>query len=149
MLLLAVGTVWHPSPFRDEHNKDNNLRAQFQYMTTQARPDDLVFVNGPWGAALLAAYYLHQQRPAQPMLYWINIHQGQPVSLPPAALLTPYHRVWLFRNRANNERGLQQAKDYLQALYPAHTKQYDWFVYWNPASSPAPQPQAPNSASTP
>jgi 4-amino-4-deoxy-L-arabinose transferase-like glycosyltransferase len=140
MLLLAICTVWSPSPFRDEHNKDNDIRGQFRYMTTQVRPDDLVFTNGPWGASLLAAYYLHQQRPNQPMIYWINVHNAHPVPLPQTALLKPYHRVWLFRNRANNERGLQQAKEYLQALYPAHTRQHDWFIYWDPAASPTPRP---------
>jgi hypothetical protein len=138
MLLLAVCNVWSPSPFRDEHNKDNNLRAQFRYMVHQARPDDLVFTNGPWGASLLAAYYLNRERPGQPMIYWINAHRGQPVSLPNPAVLKPYHRVWLFRNRANNERGLQQVKEYLQAQYPARTKEQDWFIYWNPAFSPSP-----------
>lgn len=138
MLWLAVCNVLAPSPFRDEHNKDNDLRAQFRTMTQQARPNDLVFTNGPWGASLLAAYYLNQQRPGQPMIYWINTHRGQSVPLPQPTLLMPYHRVWLFRNRANNERGLQQLKEYLQAVYPQHIRQQDWFIYWDPRFSPAP-----------
>lgn len=138
MLLLAIATVWSPSPFRDEHNKDKDMQAKMRFMTHQARSDDLVFTNGPWGASLLAAYYLNAQRPNQPMTYWINAHRGQTVPLPPTGLLTPYHRVWLFRNRANNERGLQDIKEYLQTQYAAHTQLQDWFIYWNPAFSVAP-----------
>jgi uncharacterized membrane protein len=138
MLLLALCNVWNPSPFRDEHNKDNDFSAQFRTLTQQAKPDDLVFANGPWGASLLAAYYLNQQRPQQPMIYWINTHRGQAIPLPSPALLKQYHRVWLFRNRANNERGLQQAKEAMQSLYPEYTRQQDWFIYWDPAFSPAP-----------
>lgn len=131
MLLLAVFNVWSPSPFRDEHNKDKDIRGKFHYMVHNARPDDLVFTNGPWGAALIAAYYLKQQRPMQPMTYWINRHRGQTVPLPNPDVLHPYGRVWLFRYRANNERGLQEIKDYLQAQYQEHQQTKDWFIYWN------------------
>ncbi|WP_373533327.1 hypothetical protein [Vampirovibrio sp.] len=138
MLFLAIGCVWAPSPFRDEHNKDDNIRQKIRYFTSQAQPNDLIFANGPWGAPNLAAYYLHQSRPAQPMLYWINQFNGQTVPLPKPALLQPYQRVWLFRHRANNERGLQTCKDYLQALYPHVVKTHDWFIYSRtaPASKP-------------
>ena len=130
MLILAVCNVWSPSPFRDEHNKDKNIRQKFRYMTQHAHPGDLIFANGPWGAALLAAYYLKQQRPTQPMIYWISHHRGHTIPLPDSRLLQSYSRTWLFRNRANNERGLQQAKEYLQAQYQQHTQTHDWFIYW-------------------
>jgi len=129
MGLLAVALVAYPSPFRDEHNKDKDIRGKFQWMTNQARPTDLVFVNGPWGAALTTGYYLRRQRPEQPMFYWINQHQGQAVPLPAPSLLSAYQRVWLFRYRANNERGLQQAKEYLQSQFPRLTRTHDWFIY--------------------
>jgi uncharacterized membrane protein len=132
MFLLAVCNVWYPSPFRDEHNKDKDIRQKFRYMAQNAQPGDLVFANGPWGAALIAAYYLHRERPAQPMIYWISHHRGKTVPLPKLSLFEPYPRTWLFRNRANNERGLQQAKEYLQAQYLEHTQTQDWFIYWTP-----------------
>jgi hypothetical protein len=63
------------------------------------------------------------------MFYWINQHQGQAVPLPAPSLLSAYQRVWLFRYRANNERGLQQAKEYLQSQFPRMTRTHDWFIY--------------------
>jgi 4-amino-4-deoxy-L-arabinose transferase-like glycosyltransferase len=130
MILFSIANVWSPSPFRDEHNK-KDVRAKLAYMTQNAQPDDLVFVNGPMGAPNLAAWYIVQTRPNQPMLYWISDYRGQRVALPEKTHLAPYKRVWLFRNRANNERGLQQAKDYLKALYPnvTYIEAQDWFLY--------------------
>jgi uncharacterized membrane protein len=144
MLLLAVLNVWNPSPFRDEHNKDKNIRAKIHYMAQHARPDDLVFANGPFGAPLIAAYYLlrepsrsgagnpHSAKipPAQiPIVYWISDYYGQHPDLPSGTLFAGYPRVWLFRYRANNERGLQQAKDALSARYPHLDQPRDWFLY--------------------
>lgn len=62
------------------------------------------------------------------MLYWMS-QADYPTPLPSPDLLKPYQRVWLFRERANNERGLQQVKDYLQRLYPHQTQENDWFIY--------------------
>lgn len=129
MLFGAIAGVWSPSPFRDEHNKDDNIRRKIRYFTDHARPGDLIFANGPFGAPNLAAYYLNQTRPTQPMVYWINEFNGQKVQLPAAALFRPYQRVWLFRHRANNERGLQTAKNYLYAMYPHRVETHDWFIY--------------------
>jgi uncharacterized membrane protein len=129
MLVLAVASVWAPSPFRDEHNKDDRLHQKIQYFVNHAQPHDLIFANGPWGAPNMAAYYLQQSRPNQPMIYWINAFNGQKVPLPKPALFEPYQRVWLFRYRSNNERGLQTCKDYLQSLYPYQVKTQDWFIY--------------------
>lgn len=129
MLLLAIATVWQPSPFRDEHNKDKDIRGKFSMMAQQAKPDDLVLANGPWGAALISAYYLNQFRPEQPILYWINRHGNQSVPLPASTVFKPYGRVWLFRYRANNERGLQAIKDRLKASYPKLERRVDWFLY--------------------
>ncbi len=129
MTVMAVATVAAPSPFRDEHNKDKNIRRKIGYFVENARPQDLVFVNGPWGAPNLAAYYLNASRPQQPVLYWIKDFRGQAVPLPSKTLFKPYQRVWLFRDRANNERGLQTAKNYLQSVYPHWTQSHDWFIY--------------------
>lgn len=129
MSLLALANVWSPSPFRDEHNKDNDIRGKFQYFAKHARPGDLILTNGPLGAPNIAAYYLQASMPNQPIVYWISEFRGLPVALPSTALIEPYQRVWLFRYRANNERGLQTAKDYLQGLYPHLKKTEDWFIY--------------------
>lgn len=129
MVLLAALNVAHPSRFRDEHNKDQDIRAKMHYFVQNAAPHDLIFVNGPFGAPNLAAYYLQQEAPTQPMIYWINRYQGQAVALPDPRILKPYRRVWLFRYRANNERGLQTAKDYLQKHFPHLTQSRDWFIY--------------------
>lgn len=146
MAILAVGAVWSPSPLRDEHNKDKNIRAKIHTMAHLAGPHDLIFVNGPWGAPAIAAYYLVREKfpvvvnasakistgmPSEkiPLLYWISNYRGQRVPLPPASQLSPYSRVWLFRYRANNERGLQKSKDYLHRLYPHLTRFDDWFLY--------------------
>jgi uncharacterized membrane protein len=127
MVLLGFANTWAPSPFRDEHNK-KDIRGKIQWMTHQARPQDLVLVNGPPGAPGLAAWYLSKSKPEQPMLYWMS-QADYPTPLPSPDLLKPYQRVWLFRERANNERGLQQVKDYLQRLYPHQTQENDWFIY--------------------
>lgn len=129
MTLLAVANVWSPSPFRDEHNKDNDIRGKFQYFAVHKRPNDLIFVNGPFGAPNIAAYYLNEIRSEQPVVYWISEFNGQPVTLPRSELFNPYQRVWLFRYRANNERGLQTSKDYLQSMFPHLTQTHDWFIY--------------------
>lgn len=130
MLLLAVAAVWMPSPFRDEHNK-KDIRGQIEWMVANSGRDELVFINGPYGAPPLAAYYLRQLRPDQPILYWVSDYKGSRPPLPDAKVLAPYKKVWLFRNRANNERGLQRAKDYLKWLYPKleYYEDPDWFVY--------------------
>ncbi len=130
MMVLSLANVWSPSPFRDEHNK-KDVRGKLAYMAQNAQPGDLVFVNGPMGAPNLAAWYIVQTRPKQPMLYWISDYRGERPALPDKAQLAPYKRVWLFRNRANNERGLQQAKNYLKALYPnvTYLEDTDWFLY--------------------
>ncbi|HEY9686010.1 MAG TPA: glycosyltransferase family 39 protein [Coleofasciculaceae cyanobacterium] len=130
MLALGIANVWNPSPFRDEHNK-KDLNKKFAYMLHNVRPDDLVFVNGPMGAPGLAAYYLNKTRPGQPMIYWINTYRGQQVPLPEKALFSPYRRVWLFRNRANNERGLQTAKEHIRAMFPRlleTEEKNDWWL---------------------
>lgn len=132
MAVLAVCNVWPHSPLRDEHNKDKDIRGKIAYMAQNARPNDLVFTNGAWGAALIAAYYLKQNRPGQPMLYWVSPYHGKQEPLPSPARLSPYPRVWLFRYRANNERGLQTAKEYLQSGYPQLRTPQDWFVYSRP-----------------
>jgi uncharacterized membrane protein len=144
MAILAVGAVWSPSPLRDEHNKDKNIRAKLYTLARLARPHDLVFVNGPWGAPAIAAYYLVREKhstntnvlakngvPSEkiPLLYWISNYRGQRIPLPTPNQLSPYSRVWLFRYRANNERGLQKSKDYLHSLYPHLTRFDDWFLY--------------------
>jgi hypothetical protein len=134
MLALALGSVASPSPFRDEHNKDDHIREKIGYFLAQAQPHDLIFVNGPLGAPNLAAFYLHQQRPQQPMVYWISRYQGEAVPLPAPTLFKPYQRVWLFRHRANNERGLQTAKDYLKSMYPHLVQTHDWFIYSRPSA---------------
>jgi uncharacterized membrane protein len=130
MLALGVANVWNPSPFRDEHNK-KDLNQKFAYMLHNAQPDDLVFVNGPMGAPGLAAYYLNKTRPGQPMVYWINTYRGQPVPLPEKSSFAPYRRVWLFRNRANNERGLQTAKEHIRTMFPRlleTEEKNDWWL---------------------
>lgn len=129
MAILAVCNVWPSSPFRDEHNKDKDIRGKLSYMAQQAQPEDVVFTNGAWGAALIAAYYLRLERPNQPMLYWVSPYRHERQPLPKAAVFYPYQRAWLFRYRSNNERGLQQAKEYLQSLYPELSTPWDWFLY--------------------
>ncbi len=129
LLIVALANVASPSPLRDEHNKDDHIREKIGYFLTQVQPGDLIFVNGPLGAPNLAAFYLQPTRPQQPMVYWISRYQGQPVPLPPPDLFQPYQRVWLFRHRANNERGLQTAKDYLKSMYPQVTQTHDWFLF--------------------
>ncbi|WP_303674465.1 glycosyltransferase family 39 protein [Vampirovibrio chlorellavorus] len=129
MALVALASVASPSPFRDEHNKDDHIREKMGYFLSQAKPADLIFVNGPLGAPNLAAFYLQPTRPQQPMVYWISRYQGQPVPLPAPELFKPYQRVWLFRHRANNERGLQTAKDYLKSMYPHQVQTHDWFIF--------------------
>lgn len=128
MILLGVAAVWSPSPFRDEHNK-KDIRGKIAWMTQQAKVDDLVVVNGPFGAVNLAAWYLSKSRPQQPILYWISEVRQQAVPLPDANQFKPYRRIWLFRDRANNERGLQRIKDYLQSMYPHLKREKDWFIY--------------------
>lgn len=140
MSLLGLAAVQSPSPFRDEHNKDKDIRRQLHAMARQALPGDLIFVNGPWGAPCIAAYYLAVEgapglsgraEPAQlPLFYWISAYRGQRPPLPPPERLAPYRRVWLFRYRSNNERGLQRVKNYLQTLYPNLEHPDGCFLYW-------------------
>jgi hypothetical protein len=139
MALLGLAAVWNPSPFRDEHNKDKNIRRQIHAMARQARPGDLVFANGPWGTLGIAAYYLAVEKPAPssqrvdpaqlPILYWVSPYRSQRLPLPLSGDLAPYRRVWLFRYRSNNERGLQRAKNYLHTLYPNLERPEGWFLY--------------------
>lgn len=131
MLALGIAAVWNPSPFRDEHNK-RDMKTKFAYFRKNVQPGDLVFVNGPLGAPNLAAYYLNRLKTDQPMLYWLNVYRGQEVPLPEPSQLAPYKRVWLFRNRANNERGLQVAKEHLQKNFPTVVEweeKNDWFLF--------------------
>lgn len=152
MCMMAVGLVWSPSPLRDEHNKDKDIRGKIHFMARQATPHDLIVANGPWGAPNMLAYYLVQEPPpfpqtspktqaitpahpvfpssSIPILYWVNPYRGKPSPLPAPSLLKPYQRVWLFRYRSNNERGLQTIKDYLATHYPHVQKLKDWFLYF-------------------
>ena len=153
---LAIAAAWAPSPFRDEHNKKDiadkiDTMAFIQLDALSPPQENLIFVNGPYGVPGLAAYYLASRSYGywqdelkgnthtafngidklsfQPMLYWINRYNGKEYPLPDKALFKPYQRVWLFRTRANNERGLQTAKDYLKSMYPNVVKQNDWLIY--------------------
>jgi hypothetical protein len=63
------------------------------------------------------------------MVYWISEYHRQPVPLPNPDLLKPYKRVWLFRMRSTNERGLQATKDYLQARFPQVQETHTWYLF--------------------
>jgi uncharacterized membrane protein len=130
MLALAVANVWAHSPFRDEHNK-KDTRGKLMYMVQNARPGDLVLVNGPYGASALAAYYLSRTLPNQPMLYWTKTHRGRQYALPDATLFKPYKRVWLFRYRTNKERGQQELRDLVGQSFPKLTRPQNgnWWLY--------------------
>jgi hypothetical protein len=138
-VLLAVLAVWSPSPFRDIHNKSNPVRDHLGAMAKHNPLPDLVVVNGPWGANLTAAYYLWQFFPRQRLLYWMSPYQGHVVKLPEADFFKNADHVWLFRYRANNERGLQAIKNHLQNLYlAAPVKIEDGFWYASPLRSAIP-----------
>lgn len=129
MLIMAVLSVWHPSPFRDEHNKTKDIRAKVHYMVSQAQPNDLVVVNGPWGSNLIASYYLNMSKPQQPMLYWMSPYRHAQYPLPSKAIFKNYKRVWLFTYRSTNERGLAEIKDYLKTIYPNVKDGVIWTIF--------------------
>jgi uncharacterized membrane protein len=129
LLVMACLCVMAPSPFRDEHNKTKDMRKNIRYIAAHAQPQDLVLVNGPWGSNLIAAYYLNQSRPNQPILYWMSPYRGREYPLPSKTLLTAYHRVWLLTYRSTNERGLSRLKEHLATLYPHHTEKTVWTLY--------------------
>ncbi len=129
MGVLGFLVVLPGSPFRDEHNH-KPIHRKIEYFLAHAAPNSLIFANGPYGAPGLAAYYLVKAgRGDQPMTYWINRQDGRELPLPPAGAIRRFDATWLFRYRANNERGLQTAKDYLESLYPYQVQVADWFVY--------------------
>ncbi|MEM0951002.1 MAG: hypothetical protein AAGI66_02540 [Cyanobacteria bacterium P01_H01_bin.74] len=145
---LGVLAVYSPSPFRDNHNKSKPIRSHIKAMVNRSKPASkaalasksklitgnlpLMVVNGPWGAALIAAYYSHQFNPQQPILYWMSPYRKTDIPLPDKTLFAEISTVWLFRYRANNERGLQKIKDHLASMYPQKTKMEDGFLYRRP-----------------
>lgn len=116
-LLIGILTVANPSPFRDIHNKSTPIQTHLFAIQQRQPSPDIVVVNGPWGANLIAAYYFNQFSPSQQLLYWMSPYQGNVVPMPDTNIFSTIQYVWLFRYRANNERGLQSIKDYLGKLY--------------------------------
>jgi mannosyltransferase len=124
MVLIALSTVWPGTPL---HYKEKFATREIAgYLATEARPEsDVILVNGPLAAPCTLAYYLKDDLPRQPILYWVSSygHQG---ALPPpdTALLDQYDRAWLFLYRGNKRRGAYVLRDILKA----HYRRADFFL---------------------